>query len=61
MVWYAHLFQNFPQFIVTYTVKDFGIFIKTEIDIFLELFCFFDDPTNVGNLFSGSFAFSKSS
>ena len=61
MVWYAHLFQNFPQFIVIHTVKGFGVVNKAEIDIFLELSCFFDDPTDVGNLTSGSFAFSKSS
>ena len=50
MVWYFHLFQNFPQFIVIHTVKGFGIVNKTEVDIFLELCCFFNDPTNVGNL-----------
>ena len=61
MVWYSHLFQNFPQFIVIHTVKGFGIVKKAEIDIFLELSCFFDDPTDVGNLISGSSAFSKSS
>ena len=61
MVWYAHLFQNFPQFIVIHTVKGFGIINKAEIDIFLELSCFFDDPTDVGNLISGSSAFSKTS
>ena len=60
MVWYSHLFQNFPQFIVIHTVKGFGI-VKAEIDIFLELFCFFDDPADVGNLISGSSAFSKTS
>ena len=60
-MWYSHLFQNFPQFIVIHTVKGFGIVNKAEIDIFLELFCFFDDPTDVGNLISGSSAFSKSS
>ena len=54
MVWYSHLFQNFPQFIVIHTVKGFGIVNKAEIDVFLELFCFFDDPTDVGNLISGS-------
>ena len=59
MVWYSHLFQNFPQFVVTHTVKDFGIVNKAEIDVFLELCCFFDDPTNVGNLISGSSAFPK--
>ena len=61
MVWYSHLFQNFPQFIVIHTVKGFGIVIKAEVDIFLELSCFFDDPADVGNLISGSSAFSKSS
>ena len=61
VVWYAHLFQNFPQFIVIYTVKGFGIVNKAEIDVFLELSCFFDDPADVGNLTSGSSAFSKSS
>ena len=61
MVWYSHLFQNFPQFVVIHTVKGFGIVNKTEIDVFLELSCFFDDPTDVGNLISGSFAFSKNS
>ena len=62
MVWYAHLFQNFPQFIVIHTVKGFGIVNKAEIDVFfLELSCFFDDPVDVGNLISGSSAFSKTS
>ena len=60
MVWYAHLFQNFPQFIVIHTVKGFGIVNKAEIDIFLELSWFFNDPEDVGNLISGSSAFSKS-
>ena len=60
-VWYSHLFQNFPQFIVIHTVKGFGIVNKAEIDVFLELFCFFDDLTDVGNLISGSSAFSKTS
>ena len=60
MVWYSHLFQNFPQFIVIHTVKDFGIVNKAEVDIFLELSCFFHDPTDVGNLISGSSTFSKS-
>ena len=59
VVWYSHLFQNFPQFIVVYTVKGFGIVNKAEIDVFLELSCFFDDPADVGNLISGSSAFSK--
>ena len=61
VVWYSHLFQNFPQFIVIHTVKAFGIVKKAEIDVFLELSCFFDDPVDVGNLFSGSPAFSKTS
>ena len=61
MVWYSHLFQNFPWFVVIYTVKGFGIVKKAEVDIFLELSCFFDDPTDVGNLISDSSAFSKSS
>ena len=60
MVWYSHLFKNLPQFVVIYTVKGFGIVNKAEIDIFLELSCFFDHPTDVGNLISGSSAFSKS-
>ena len=61
MVWYSHLFHNFPQFIVIYTVKGFGTVSKSEIDVFLELSCFFDDPVDVGNLISGSYAFSKTS
>ena len=61
MVWYAHPFQNFPQFIVIHTVKGFDIVNKAEIDIFLEFSCFFDDPADVGNLISGSSAFSKTS
>ena len=61
VVWYSHLFQNFPQFIVTHIVKGFGVVNKAEIDVFLELFCFFDDPADVGNLISGSSAFSKTS
>ena len=61
MVWYSHYLKNFPQFIVIHTVKGFGIVNKAEIDVFLKLFCFFDDPTDVGNLISGSSAFSKSS
>ena len=59
MIWYSQLFQNFPQFIVIHTVKDFDIVNKAEIDVFLELFCFFDDPADVSNLISGSSAFSK--
>ena len=61
MVWYSHLLKNFPQFIVIHTVKGFGIVNKAEVDVFLELSCFFDDPTDVGNLISGSSAFSKTS
>ena len=61
VVWYAHVFQNFPQFIVIHTVKGFGLVNKAEVDVFLELSCFFDDPPDVGNLISGSSAFSKSS
>ena len=61
VVWYSHLFQNFPQFIVIHTVKGFGIVNKAEIDVFLELSCFFDVPADVGNLISGSSAFSKTS
>ena len=60
MVWYSHLFQNFPQFIVIHTVKGFGTVNKVEIDVLLELSCFFDDPMDVGNLITGSSAFSKS-
>ena len=59
MVWYSHLFQDFPQFIVIHTVKGFGIVNKAERDVFLELSCFFDDPADVGNLISRSSAFSK--
>ena len=59
MVLYSHLLQNFPQFIVIHTVKGFGIVNKAEIGVFLELSCFFDDPADVGNLISGSSAFSK--
>ena len=61
MVRYSHLFKNFPQFVVIHTIKDFGIVNKAEIDVFLELSCFFDDPADVGNLISCSSAFSKSS
>ena len=61
MVWYSHLFKNIPQFVVIHTVKGFGIVNKAEIDVFLELSCFFDDPTDVGNLISGPSAFSKTS
>jgi len=59
VVWYSHLLKNFPQFIVTHTVKGFGIVNKAEIDVFLELSCFFHDPADVGNLISGSSAFSE--
>ena len=61
MVWYSHLFQNFPQFIVIHTVKGFDIVNEEEVDVFLELSCLFCDPTDVGNLISGSSAFSKTS
>ena len=61
MVCYSHLLKNFPQFIVIHTVKGFGIVNKAEIDVFLELSCSFDDPADVGNLISGSSAFSKTS
>ena len=61
MVWYSHLFQNFPQFTVIHTVKGFGLVNKAEIDVFLKLACFFDDLADVGNLISGSSAFSKTS
>ena len=61
VVWYSHLFQNFPQFIVIHTVKGFGIVNKAEIDVYLELSCFLDDPADVGNLISGSSAFSETS
>ena len=59
MVWYSHLFKNFPQFVVIHTVKGFGIVNKPEVDVLLELSCFPNDPTDVGNLISGSSAFSK--
>ena len=61
VVWYSHLFQNFPQFIVIYTVKGFGIVNKADIHVFLELSCFFNNPADVGNLISDSSAFSKTS
>ena len=60
MVWYSYLSQNFPQFLVTHIVKGFGVVNKAEVGVFLEFSCFFDDPVNVGNLISGSSAFSKS-
>ena len=59
MVWHSHLFKNFPQFVWIHTVKGFGIINKAEVDIFLEFFCSFDDPMDVGNMISGSSAFSK--
>ena len=59
MVWYSHLFQYFPQFIMIHTVEGFGIVNKAEMDVFLELSCFFDGPADVGNLISRSSAFSK--
>ena len=61
VVWYSHLFQNFPKFVVVHTVKGFGLVSIAEVDVFLELSCFFDDPADVGNLISDSFAFSKMS
>ena len=61
MAWYSHVFKNFPQFVVIHRVKGFGIVNKAEIDVFLELSYFFDDPVDVANLISGSSAFSKSS
>ena len=60
MVWYYYLLNNFPQFVAVHTVKGFGIVNKAEVDVFLELSCFFGDPADVGNLISGSSAFSKS-
>jgi len=61
VVWYSHLLKNFPQFVVIYIVQGFGIVNKAEVDVFLELSCFFDEPANIGDLISGSPAFSKSS
>ena len=61
MVWYSHHLKDFPQFVVIHRVKGFGIVNKAEVDVFLELSCFFDVPADVGNLISGSYAFSKSS
>ena len=61
MVWYSHLLKNFPQFVVIHTVKDFGVVNKADVDVFLELSCFFNDPVDVGNLISGSSTVSKSS
>ena len=59
MIWYSHLFKNFPQFVVIHTVKGSGVVNKAEVNVFLECFCFFDYPADVGNLISGSSAFSK--
>ena len=61
MVWYSNVLENFSQFVVTHTVKGFGLVSKAEIDVFLKLSCFFHDPVDVGNLISGSSAFSKTS
>ena len=61
MVWYSHLLKNFPQFVTIHTVKGFSVVSEAEVDVFLELSCFFYDPTDVGNVISGSSAFSKSS
>ena len=61
MAWYSHLFKNFPQFVLIHTVKGFGVVNRAKVDVFLKLSCFFDDPADVGNLISGSSAFSKSS
>ena len=61
VVWYFHLLKNFPQFVVIHKVKGFGVVNKAEVDVFLELSCFFDDPADVGNLISGSSAFSETS
>ena len=61
MIWYYHLFKNFPQFVVIHTVKSFSVVNEAEVDIFLELSCFYYDPVDIGNLISGSSAFSKSS
>ena len=57
VVWYSYLFQNFPQFVVNHTVKGFGVVNNVEVDVFLELSCFFDNPMDVGNLISASSAF----
>ena len=61
MVWYSHLFKNFPHFVVIHTVKGFSVVNEAEVDVFLQFFCFFCDWKNIGNLLSGSSAFSKSS
>ena len=60
VVWYSHLLKNFPQFVLIYTVKGFGVINEAEVDVFLEFFCFSCDPVDIGNLISGSSAFSKS-
>ena len=60
MVWYPNLLKNFPEFVLVHTVKGFGVVEKAEVDVFLELSCFLDDPADVGNLISGSSTFSKS-
>ena len=59
MIWYSHILKNFPQFVVIHTVKGFGIVSKAEVDVFLDLSCIFDDPTDASKLISGSSAFSK--
>ena len=61
MIWYSHLFEKFPQFVVIHAVKGFGVVNKAEVDVVMEFFCFFDNPMNVGNLISGSSSFSKTS
>ena len=61
VVWYSHFLRNFPQFVVMYTVQDFSVVDEAKVDVFLEFPCFFYDPTDVGNLISGSSAFSKPS
>ena len=60
VVWYSHLLEDFPQFVVIHTIKGFSIICEAEVDVFMELSCFFDDPTSVGNLISGSSVFLKS-
>ena len=61
VIWYSHFFKNFSQFVLTHTVKDFGVVSKAEVDVFMEFSCFFHNPMDVGNLITGSSAFSKSS
>ena len=61
MVWYSHLLKNFPQFVVSHTVKGFGVINKADVDVFWYSLAFFDDPVDIGNLISGSSAFSKTS